>query len=134
MQRPTETTVDMAMPPRRVSGFRESYVVELGDWNEMVTGLLRDVVNDMGSVDAAAQAIGLDRADIESRLGRKRMLKPGLRDYYLVRTEGWARMQAGLLLAIVADATSMRAAAKLLGVPRATLSSRVRKARHVRGS
>jgi hypothetical protein len=51
---------------------------------------------------------------------------PGLRNEYTVAFGSWAQMQARLLAAVVADAGSMRRAAKVLRVPRATLSAWVK--------
>jgi hypothetical protein len=48
---------------------------------------------------------------------------PSVRDVYAVRLNSWDRMAADLLGQIVADAGSVRAAAKVLDVPRATLGA-----------
>jgi transcriptional regulator of acetoin/glycerol metabolism len=45
----------------------------------------------------------------------------------MVRLDSWARMEAELLAQIIADAGSVRAAAKVLDVPRSTLGARLRR-------
>lgn len=114
--------------------FREaSYVVELDDWDQMVAELLLEVVADAGSVEVAARAIGLDVPDLEARIAWARTPDPNVRESYVVGVEQWDRMVAGLLLAIVTDVGSARAAAKMVGVPRSTLATWVRRARELRG-
>jgi hypothetical protein len=54
---------------------------------------------------------------------------PSVRDVYVVRLDSWDRMAADLLGQIVADAGSIRAAAKVLAVPRATLGTWVQRRR-----
>jgi hypothetical protein len=47
---------------------------------------------------------------------------PGMRGEYTVQFGSWAQMEARLLAQAIEDAGTMRRAAKVLGVPRATLS------------
>jgi hypothetical protein len=58
---------------------------------------------------------------------------PSVRDSYTVAFDTWDRMEADLLGQIVADAGSVRRAAKVLGVPRSTLSMQVRRSREHAG-
>jgi hypothetical protein len=113
--------------------FRESYSVELDDWDQMVAELLLEVVADAGSIEVAARALGLDVPGIKARVAWARTPNPNLRESYVVGVEQWDLMVAGLLLTIVTDTGSARAAAKALGVPRSTLATWVRRARELRG-
>lgn len=47
---------------------------------------------------------------------------PGMRNEYTVQFGSWAQMEARLLAQAIEDAGSMRRAAKVLGVPRSSLS------------
>jgi hypothetical protein len=52
----------------------------------------------------------------------------GVSEFYTVRLDSWERMEADLLEQVIADAGSVRKAAKVLGVPRATLGAWTRRA------
>jgi hypothetical protein len=47
----------------------------------------------------------------------------GVSEFYTVRLDSWERMEADLLKQVIADAGSVRKAAKVLDVPRATLGA-----------
>jgi hypothetical protein len=51
---------------------------------------------------------------------------PEMRDEYLVKLGSWEQMKSDLLSQIIADAGSIRRAAKAIGVPKSTLSAWVR--------
>jgi len=70
-----------------------------------------------------AEAVERGAVDGENTLDRT-----SVREFYTVRLDTWARMEAELLGRIVTDAGSIRRAAKLLDVPRSTLGARMRRA------
>jgi hypothetical protein len=74
--------------------------------------------------DDLAEAVERGAVDGDNAIGL-----PSVRDVYTVRFDSWDRMAADLLGQIIADAGSVRKAAPLLGVPRATLSAWVKRSR-----
>ncbi|PRP98557.1 hypothetical protein [Enhygromyxa salina] len=79
--------------------------------------------------DAAAY---LDLAEAVERggvTGDNAIDLPSVRDFYVVQLDSWDRMAADLLGQVVTDAGSVRNAAKLLEVPRSTLSAWRRRGR-----
>ena len=69
----------------------------------------------------------LDLADAVLRglfVGPTELDPPRPREFYVVELDEWDYMASSLLTQIVTDAGSLRRAARLLGVPRSTLSAR----------
>jgi hypothetical protein len=74
--------------------------------------------------DDLVEAVERGAVDGDNAIGR-----PSVLDVYAVRLDSWDRMAADLLGQIIADAGSVRAAAKVLDVPRATLGAWARRKR-----
>jgi hypothetical protein len=113
------------------TGERFVYQVEQGTWQQMVVELLHEATFD-APAPVAAVRLGLSVAELETWLRWSRSRGGGVRTAYLVPVGPWERMIDGLLLAIVADAGSGRAAAKAVRVPPSTLGTWVRGARERR--
>jgi transcriptional regulator of acetoin/glycerol metabolism len=109
--------------------FRVIYEVELDSWDRMMAELFLEVLTDADDLDVAATVLELPRDDLEARLARARSPATRERGPYIIELDQWDRMVSKLLAAVVADAGSVRAAAKVLDVPRSTLGQRVRRAR-----
>ena len=107
---------------------RAAYVVERDTWVKMAGELLASVLVDAGSVQRAARELDLPEVWLSRWVeavwvGRREVVRP-----YVVWLGPWRSMVDGLLAAIAADAGSARKAAKLIGMPRSTLSARIRAA------
>jgi hypothetical protein len=74
--------------------------------------------------DDLAEAVERGAVDGDNAIG-----PPSVRDIYTVRLDSWERMTADLLGQILADTGSIRAAAIVLDVPRATLGAWVHRKR-----
>jgi hypothetical protein len=110
------------------SGERFVYQVEQDTWQQMVAELLHEATFD-APAPVAAVRLGLSVAELEMWLRWSRSRGGGVRAAYLIPVGPWERMIDHLLLAIVADAGSGRAAAKVVRVPHSTLGAWVRGAR-----
>jgi hypothetical protein len=102
--------------------------VELDSWDRMMGELFLEVLTDADDLDLAATVLELPRDDLEVWLARARAAST-TRGPYIIEFDRWEKMVGKLLVAIVRDAGSVRAAAQLLDVPKSTLSARVRRAR-----
>lgn len=75
---------------------------------------------DVAVAEALTRRFAVHR-EIDAELPR-----PRLREVYCVRLDSWDHMQSDLLAQIVGDAGSIRRAAKVIDMPRSTLSAKVK--------